>query len=280
MLDEVGLRRPACSSATRTSSPVASSSGSRSRWRSRAGPRLIVLDEPTTGLDVTTQRHGAGDGARAGSAYGVAAVYVSHDLAVVGELADRVAVMYAGGWSRPGRRHDGVQRPGAPLHRGAAAGRARRRTTGGARAAWRAPAAARAPAAGLLVRPALPAARRPVHGGPAAAARDRAARPCRALRAARRAGGRARGVPDGAAHGSRRSRSPTSPPALRVAGLEASYRSGPVLHGVATCSPAGFYLGTRLWPPPCRTWDWRSRCATPAFACCAQMWATSMCWKR
>ncbi len=59
-------------------------------------PRVIVLDEPTTGLDVTTQAHVLGTVRDLASAHGVAALYVSHDLAVVGTLATRVAVMYSG----------------------------------------------------------------------------------------------------------------------------------------------------------------------------------------
>ena len=59
-------------------------------------PALIVLDEPTTGLDVSTQRRVLDTVRQLCRGYGVAAVYVSHDLAVVSELADEVAVMYAG----------------------------------------------------------------------------------------------------------------------------------------------------------------------------------------
>src|SRR5581483_1179383 len=59
-------------------------------------PRVIVLDEPTTGLDVTTQAHVLGTVRELCTAHGVAALYVSHDLAVVAALANRVAVMYAG----------------------------------------------------------------------------------------------------------------------------------------------------------------------------------------
>jgi peptide/nickel transport system ATP-binding protein len=59
-------------------------------------PALIVLDEPTTGLDVSTQRRILDTIRQLCRGYGVAAVYVSHDLAVVSELADEVAVMYAG----------------------------------------------------------------------------------------------------------------------------------------------------------------------------------------
>lgn len=59
-------------------------------------PRLIVLDEPTTGLDVTTQATVLSTVRDLAAAHGVAALYVSHDLAVVAALARRVAVMYAG----------------------------------------------------------------------------------------------------------------------------------------------------------------------------------------
>jgi peptide/nickel transport system ATP-binding protein len=59
-------------------------------------PSLIVLDEPTTGLDVSTQRHVLDTVRSLCRSYGVAAVYVSHDLAVVGALVAEVAVMYAG----------------------------------------------------------------------------------------------------------------------------------------------------------------------------------------
>lgn len=59
-------------------------------------PRLVVLDEPTTGLDVTSQRHILQTIRRLARTHDVSAVYVSHDLPVVAEIADDVAVMYAG----------------------------------------------------------------------------------------------------------------------------------------------------------------------------------------
>jgi peptide/nickel transport system ATP-binding protein len=59
-------------------------------------PSLIVLDEPTTGLDVSTQRHVLDTVRSMCRSYGVAAVYVSHDLAVVAGLVADVAVLYAG----------------------------------------------------------------------------------------------------------------------------------------------------------------------------------------
>jgi peptide/nickel transport system ATP-binding protein len=59
-------------------------------------PRVIVLDEPTTGLDVSTQAHVLETVRELCRTHRVAAVYITHDLAVVAALAARVAVMYAG----------------------------------------------------------------------------------------------------------------------------------------------------------------------------------------
>jgi peptide/nickel transport system ATP-binding protein len=59
-------------------------------------PRVVVMDEPTTGLDVSTQAHVLQTVRQLCQQHGIAAVYVSHDLAVVASLAHRVAVMYAG----------------------------------------------------------------------------------------------------------------------------------------------------------------------------------------
>ena len=61
-----------------------------------ARPDVIVLDEPTTGLDVSTQAHVLETVRSLTADHGAAALYVTHDLAVVATLADRVAVMYAG----------------------------------------------------------------------------------------------------------------------------------------------------------------------------------------
>jgi peptide/nickel transport system ATP-binding protein len=59
-------------------------------------PSVIVLDEPTTGLDVSTQAHVLQTVRSLASLHQVAALYITHDLAVVADLADDVAVMYAG----------------------------------------------------------------------------------------------------------------------------------------------------------------------------------------
>lgn len=59
-------------------------------------PKVIVMDEPTTGLDVTTQAHILETVRQLSREYQASTVYVSHDLAVISSIADRVAVMYAG----------------------------------------------------------------------------------------------------------------------------------------------------------------------------------------
>jgi len=59
-------------------------------------PDLVVLDEPTTGLDVTTQEQIIGLLVRLRQQLGLSMLYVTHDLALLSQIADRVAVMYAG----------------------------------------------------------------------------------------------------------------------------------------------------------------------------------------
>ena len=81
-------------------------------------PELIVLDEPTTGLDVTTQRHVLSTIEGLCDSYGVAALYVSHDLAVVGEIAHQVGVMYAGRLVELGSTDEIFSVPGHPYTRG------------------------------------------------------------------------------------------------------------------------------------------------------------------
>jgi peptide/nickel transport system ATP-binding protein len=80
-------------------------------------PPLVVLDEPTTGLDVITQAHILAEIARLRVELGVAMVYVSHDLAVVGKIADRVAVMYAGTIVEDGPTMDVLATPRHPYTR-------------------------------------------------------------------------------------------------------------------------------------------------------------------
>jgi len=59
-------------------------------------PDLIIADEPTTALDVTIQSQILFEVRKLSHEAGTAVIWITHDLAVVAELADRVAVMYAG----------------------------------------------------------------------------------------------------------------------------------------------------------------------------------------
>ena len=59
-------------------------------------PKLVIADEPTTALDVTVQKQVVALLQRLRDELGFAMVFVSHDLALVSQLADRITVMYAG----------------------------------------------------------------------------------------------------------------------------------------------------------------------------------------
>ena len=78
------------------------------------GPSVIVLDEPTTGLDVATQALILQEIRRLRAELGVSMVYISHDLAVVGTIADRVMVMYAGRVVETGAIDDVLKTPRHP----------------------------------------------------------------------------------------------------------------------------------------------------------------------
>jgi peptide/nickel transport system ATP-binding protein len=81
-------------------------------------PPLVVLDEPTTGLDVITQARVIDELRRLRAERDLAMVYVSHDLSVVAQIADRIAVMYAGSIVEEGPAAELLRRPRHPYTRG------------------------------------------------------------------------------------------------------------------------------------------------------------------
>jgi len=193
-------------------------------------PSLIVLDEPTTGLDVSTQRHILDTIRSLCRGYAVAAVYVSHDLAVVSELAAEVAVMYAGRIVEAGPAALLLHRPLHPYTRGLLAS-VPGPDRGGPLAGipgqqpppgHRGPGCAFAPRCGLALDPCRARVPEPA---------VLAGRTVRCLRApeADSAAGTARSVsrPVAPAAGP-----PPAPPVLSVRGLSFNYGPVPVLSGI------------------------------------------------
>ena len=81
-------------------------------------PRLVVADEPTTALDVSIQAQIIGLLRELTRERGTAVMLVTHDMGVIAETADRVAVMYAGRIVEIGPVADIVQQPAHPYTRG------------------------------------------------------------------------------------------------------------------------------------------------------------------
>jgi peptide/nickel transport system ATP-binding protein len=79
-----------------------------------ANPRLLVADEPTTALDVSTQAQIIALLKRLCRDHGTAIMLVTHDMGVIAETADRVAVMYAGRVVEIGPVRDVVKAPRHP----------------------------------------------------------------------------------------------------------------------------------------------------------------------
>jgi oligopeptide/dipeptide ABC transporter ATP-binding protein len=83
-----------------------------------ARPRLLIADEPTTALDVTIQAQILDLLRQLGRELGMAVLLITHDLGVVNELADRVAVMYAGRVVEQGTRAEVLSAPRHPYTEG------------------------------------------------------------------------------------------------------------------------------------------------------------------
>jgi oligopeptide/dipeptide ABC transporter ATP-binding protein len=81
-------------------------------------PQLLIADEPTTALDVTIQAQILELLNELRRKFGLAMLFISHDLAVVSHVADRVAVMYTGSLVELGTKADIFNRPAHPYTRG------------------------------------------------------------------------------------------------------------------------------------------------------------------
>ena len=81
-------------------------------------PALLIADEPTTALDVTIQAQILDLLAELREKFGLTMLFISHDLAVVSKVADRVAVMYAGSLVELGTREEIFRSPAHPYTRG------------------------------------------------------------------------------------------------------------------------------------------------------------------
>ena len=135
-------------------------------------PEVLIADEPTTALDVTTQAQILDLVKRLQQRFGMAVVWITHDLGVVADFADRVAVMYAGRIVEEATTAELFASPSHPYTRGLLTARPRLGRAGcGAGHHPRRTARPTAAARGLLVLAALSLPQRcPLRVGDAAAA--------------------------------------------------------------------------------------------------------------
>ncbi len=115
MLDRVGLPEP---EKALDAYPHEFSGGMRQRaviaFALAQQPRLLVADEPTTALDVTTQAQILDLLRSIRAERDLTVAFISHDLAVISQIADRVAVLYAGRVVEVGRTPDVLNDPQHP----------------------------------------------------------------------------------------------------------------------------------------------------------------------
>jgi oligopeptide/dipeptide ABC transporter ATP-binding protein len=84
----------------------------------RSAPRLLIADEPTTALDVTVQKQILELLARLRRDLGLTLLFITHDLGVVAQVADRIAVTYAGRIVEEGPAREVLERPRHPYTAG------------------------------------------------------------------------------------------------------------------------------------------------------------------
>jgi peptide/nickel transport system ATP-binding protein len=119
LLDTVGIPDPA---ARATEYPHQLSGGMKQRVmiaQALAGdPSLIIADEPTTALDVTIEAQILSELLDLRDEFGVSVILITHDLAVIREVCDRVAVMYAGELMEQASTPELFSNPSHPYTRG------------------------------------------------------------------------------------------------------------------------------------------------------------------
>lgn len=81
-------------------------------------PQIIIMDEPTTALDVVVQREILGELLRLREQLEFAVIFITHDLSLLLELADRVAIMYAGRLVEQATQRELYQAPRHPYSYG------------------------------------------------------------------------------------------------------------------------------------------------------------------
>jgi oligopeptide/dipeptide ABC transporter ATP-binding protein len=83
-----------------------------------ADPELVIMDEPTTALDVVVQRDILAQIVELKETLGFSIMFITHDLSLLLELADRIAVMYAGRLLETGTAQEMMHEPAHPYTRG------------------------------------------------------------------------------------------------------------------------------------------------------------------
>lgn len=119
LLKEVGLKDP---EKKVRAYPHQLSGGQRQRvmiaMAIACNPKLLIADEPTTALDVTIQKQILDLLAQLQEKYKMSILFITHDLAVVGDIADEVVVMYKGKLVEHGYTQDIFMRPQHPYTKG------------------------------------------------------------------------------------------------------------------------------------------------------------------
>ncbi len=81
-------------------------------------PKLIIMDEPTTALDVTVQKEIMLLLKEIQKKFGFSILFISHDLSLMGEIADRIGIMYAGNLIEIGEAKKVFHEPSHPYTKG------------------------------------------------------------------------------------------------------------------------------------------------------------------